>query len=364
MRDALQRIGGIASPPLEPILAAESPFHYRNKLEYSFTQTPSGPALGFHKAGRWDEVLEIETLLAHHRPRQRDPERGPRLGARGEARRVRPGRADRLPAPPRRPRGAQHRPGARPARHRAGREVRARLLRRGAAPLPGGALDPLGRQRHAVRGDEPAHDPALGRGRDRGGAARAPLPRSVRTPSSRRTRRWRSGSTRSRSSTPPSPAPRRSTTSTAAPARSGSRWRGTRSRVWGVEISEESVACALENLDLNGIGNAAFFAGNVGQSLEELAERAGPPDVVVVDPPRAGLAGKALRRTGALGAGRLVYVSCNPTTLASDVKVLRGRVRLRARRARPVDMFPHTPHVETVALLTRRSGNPGRSRAR
>jgi 23S rRNA (uracil1939-C5)-methyltransferase len=123
--------------------------------------------------------------------------------------------------------------------------------------------------------------------------------------------------------------------------------------VWGVEISEESVACALENLELNSIGNAAFFAGNVGQSLEELAERAGPPDVVVVDPPRAGLAGKALKRTGSLGAQRIVYVSCNPTTLASDVKVLRAEHGYELARVRPVDMFPHTPHVEAVALLTR-----------
>ena len=121
--------------------------------------------------------------------------------------------------------------------------------------------------------------------------------------------------------------------------------------VWGVEISEESVACAIENLDLNKIGNAAFFAGNVGQSIEELLERAGPPDVVVVDPPRAGLAGKALKRTGELGAPRLVYVSCNPTTLASDIKVLRGEYGYELVRAKPVDMFPHTPHVETVALL-------------
>ncbi len=120
--------------------------------------------------------------------------------------------------------------------------------------------------------------------------------------------------------------------------------------VWGVEISEESVACALENLELNSIGNAAFFAGNVGQSLEELAERAGSPDVVVVDPPRAGLAGKALKRTGALGASRIVYVSCNPTTLASDVKVLRAEYGYELARVRPVDMFPHTPHVEAVAL--------------
>ena len=86
--------------------------------------------------------------------------------------------------------------------------------------------------------------------------------------------------------------------------------------VWGIDVSEESVACALENAELNGITNTAFFAGNVGQVVEELLERSGQPDVVVVDPPRAGLAGKALRHLGRLGAKRLVYVSCNPTTLA------------------------------------------------
>jgi len=123
--------------------------------------------------------------------------------------------------------------------------------------------------------------------------------------------------------------------------------------VWGVDVSEESIACALENADLNGVGNAAFFAGNVGQALEELRERAGPPDVVVVDPPRAGLAGKALRRVGEAGAPRLVYVSCNPTTLAGDAKRLAADFGYRLERAQPVDMFPHTPHVETVALLTR-----------
>jgi 23S rRNA (uracil1939-C5)-methyltransferase len=128
--------------------------------------------------------------------------------------------------------------------------------------------------------------------------------------------------------------------------------------VWGIEVSEESVACALENAELNGISNAAFFAGNVGESVEELLERSGVPDVVVVDPPRAGLAGKALRRLGRIGAGRIVYVSCNPTTLAADVKQLAGDWGYRLERARPVDMFPHTPHVETVALL-RRDPDPG-----
>ena len=75
--------------------------------------------------------------------------------------------------------------------------------------------------------------------------------------------------------------------------------------------------------------------------------------MIVVDPPRAGLSGKALRRIGRLGAPKLVYVSCNPTTLAGNVKELVGEFGYRLERARPVDMFPHTPHVETVALLTR-----------
>jgi 23S rRNA (uracil1939-C5)-methyltransferase len=123
--------------------------------------------------------------------------------------------------------------------------------------------------------------------------------------------------------------------------------------VWGVDISEESIACAIENAELNGIANAAFFAGNVGQVVEQLRERAGDPDVVVVDPPRAGLAGKALRRVGAVGAPRLVYVSCNPTTLAGDVKTLLEDFGYRLLRTRPVDMFPHTPHVESVSLLER-----------
>jgi 23S rRNA (uracil1939-C5)-methyltransferase len=123
--------------------------------------------------------------------------------------------------------------------------------------------------------------------------------------------------------------------------------------VWGIEISEESVACAIENAELNGIGNAAFFAGNVGQVLNELRDRAGEPDVVVVDPPRAGLAGKALKRLGELGAPRIVYVSCNPTTLAGDTKRLVEEYGYALRRTTPVDMFPHTPHVESVSVLER-----------
>ena len=123
--------------------------------------------------------------------------------------------------------------------------------------------------------------------------------------------------------------------------------------VWGVEVSEESVACALENADLNGIANAAYYAGEVGASLEELHARSGDPDVAVVDPPRAGLSGKAVRRLARLNPQKIVYVSCNPTTLAANVKELTTDWPYTLVRARPVDMFPHTPHIETVALLER-----------
>src|SRR5204863_5292179 len=123
--------------------------------------------------------------------------------------------------------------------------------------------------------------------------------------------------------------------------------------VWGIEVSEESVACALENADLNGIANAAFYAGEVGEAIDDLRERAGTPDVAVVDPPRAGLSGKALRRLARLEPQRIVYVSCNPTTLAGNVKELVADWNFRLVRARAVDMFPHTPHVAAVALLER-----------
>src|SRR5205823_14508808 len=94
-------------------------------------------------------------------------------------------------------------------------------------------------------------------------------------------------------------------------------------------------------------------AGEVGRSLEELTDRAGRPDVVVVDPPRSGLSGKAVRRVGRLEAPRVVYVSCNPTTLAGNIKELARDFGYRLVRAQPLDMFPPTPHVETVALLER-----------
>jgi len=122
--------------------------------------------------------------------------------------------------------------------------------------------------------------------------------------------------------------------------------------VWGVEVVEPAVADAIENAKLNGVDNARFFAGDVRTALGPLVEKAGRPDVVVVDPPRAGLSQKIVRRLLETEARRVVYVSCNPTTLAPNARqMVDAGYRLAA--VRPVDMFPQTPHIECVALLER-----------
>jgi 23S rRNA (uracil1939-C5)-methyltransferase len=120
--------------------------------------------------------------------------------------------------------------------------------------------------------------------------------------------------------------------------------------VWGLEIVPEAIADAERNAEANGIANTRFLAGNARTGVRPLIERAGKPDVVVIDPPRAGLSQKIVRRVIECEARRIVYVSCNPTTLAPNAAQL-GEAGYRLRRVKPVDMFPQTPHIECVALL-------------
>jgi 23S rRNA (uracil1939-C5)-methyltransferase len=122
--------------------------------------------------------------------------------------------------------------------------------------------------------------------------------------------------------------------------------------LFGLEIVEEAVADAISNARLNQVSNAHFFAGDVRLALRELVEKAGRPDVLVVDPPRAGLSQKVVRRVIEAAPRRIVYVSCNPTTLAPNAAQL-VEAGYALRRVRPVDMFPQTPHIECVALLER-----------
>jgi 23S rRNA (uracil1939-C5)-methyltransferase len=122
--------------------------------------------------------------------------------------------------------------------------------------------------------------------------------------------------------------------------------------LWGIELVEEAVADAIAAARRNDVVNAHFFAGDTRTALPELLARSGRPDVVVVDPPRAGLSKKALRRIVEASPRRIVYVSCNPTTLAPNAAELVA-AGWTLRKVRPVDMFPQTHHIETVALLER-----------
>jgi 23S rRNA (uracil1939-C5)-methyltransferase len=122
--------------------------------------------------------------------------------------------------------------------------------------------------------------------------------------------------------------------------------------VWGLELLPEAIADAIANARANEIENAHFFAGDVRLALPELTERAGRPDVLMVDPPRAGLSQKVVRRIIETSPQRLVYVSCNPTTLAPNAAQL-VEAGYELVRVRPVDMFPQTPHIECVAELRR-----------
>lgn len=122
--------------------------------------------------------------------------------------------------------------------------------------------------------------------------------------------------------------------------------------VFGIDVVEESVRFCAENARLNGIENAQFASGDVRTALRPLVEQAGEADVAIVDPPRAGLSKKVVRRLMETGAGRVVYISCNPTTLAPNVRQMVD-AGFELKKVRPVDMFPHTPHIECVALLER-----------
>lgn len=130
--------------------------------------------------------------------------------------------------------------------------------------------------------------------------------------------------------------------------------------VYGVEIIPQAIDDAKQNAKINGIENADFYVGKAEDVLpayyreyeEKHAERA-HADVIVVDPPRKGCEESLLQTMTDMQPKRIVYVSCDPATLARDVKFLRGH-GYELEKVRPVDMFPHTVHVETVCLLARK----------
>jgi 23S rRNA (uracil1939-C5)-methyltransferase len=114
----------------------------------------------------------------------------------------------------------------------------------------------------------------------------------------------------------------------------------------------QAIEDAKANARRNGIGNVEFFCGDASDVAARLASQGIRPDVITVDPPRKGLAQDVVTSIARMGPSRLVYVSCDPATLARDVKRF-AQVGYTLQKAAAVDLFPRTAHVESVALLTR-----------
>ena len=127
------------------------------------------------------------------------------------------------------------------------------------------------------------------------------------------------------------------------------------SKVIGIEYVEEAIRDAVINSEMNNIKNIQFFTGDIKETLsEQFMEVIGHPDVIITDPPRAGMHETIVETILSAAPSRIVYVSCNPSTQARDIHMLLEKYDVT--KVQPVDMFPHTHHVENIVLLTRKGG--------
>ncbi len=122
----------------------------------------------------------------------------------------------------------------------------------------------------------------------------------------------------------------------------------------GIEIVESSIESAKRNASDNGISNTEFLAENARMGIDQVLERLGTPDILLLDPPRAGAGGKVMRKIGRAQPQRIIYVSCNPESFAVDVKELE-QFGYSLKEVQPVDLFPHTVHVECVAIIEKKN---------
>lgn len=122
------------------------------------------------------------------------------------------------------------------------------------------------------------------------------------------------------------------------------------SKVYGIELIEEAVVAANQNAKMNGLDNCEFIAGDVAKVVSSLEEK---PELIIVDPPRAGVMGNGVKDIAEFGAKEIVYVSCNPKSLVENLVEFEVR-GYKLEKVRLMDMFPNTPHCETVALLRKK----------
>jgi 23S rRNA (uracil1939-C5)-methyltransferase len=339
VEDALVRLGGLEGFELEEIEPAVEQWRYRNKLEYSFGEHDGELTLGFHARGRWDLIVDAEDCqLASERNNARRNEIRAWAAAEGLSAYDRRKRAGIL-------RNLVVREGRRTG------QLQTRLVTSPSEiPRPpvdlhtivegssGGTEGPTG-----VLGSEYLEEELCGL------RFRISHNAFFQTNTEMAERLYGIGAEMAGLT-----GNERVFDLFCGIGTLGLSLASRAREVWGVEIVREAIADAEENARLNGIENAHFRAGDARKEIRPLLEEAGKPDVVVVDPPRAGLSKKVVRRVIECEAPRIVYVSCNPTTLAPNAAQL-AEAGYRVRRVRPVDMFPQTPHIECVALLEKAS---------
>jgi 23S rRNA (uracil1939-C5)-methyltransferase len=350
IREALRHLGGVPHAAVHPIIPAADPWYYRNKMDFSFHRDG---VLGLHRRGDWNQIVPVDVCFL-----QSDVSASLVRAVRAFAQRaglapydpntragflrslvIREGRAtgDRLV-------GLLTSPGAFPAARDLIDVVR------GAAPdvtgivrgIVGGASDGAPVTQTEVLDGRPFLEEVLAGLRFRIG-----LDTFFQTNTAQAAAMVEYVVERAE------PLVRQPVidlycgvgTFSLALARAGA-------RVTGIELAPASIEAARVNADLNGLRGTTFMSGDARVMLPAAAASTGPPAVLVLDPPRGGAGGKVMRKIGRTGARRVIYVSCNPTTLAPDVRELLP-FGYRLIDVQPFDLFPHTYHVEAVAVLDR-----------
>jgi 23S rRNA (uracil1939-C5)-methyltransferase len=353
VRDALTRIGGFQNLTLEPIVPAEQQWRYRNKLEYSFGTDSDGELVcGFHAPGRWEEIVPFTDCLlaseAANEVRERIVRWCREQGLAAYDRRTNAGFLRNLVV------REGRRTGAFQARLVTSDDAegldRAAFVAACADGLNGllwTRLDSVGETTQGgateVLAGSTRFQEQLG-----GMTFRISAEAFFQTNTEMAEQLYALAADYARPN-----GFERLYDLYCGIGTIGLLMSPRIAELWGLEVVEDAIADAIANARANEIDNAHFFAGDVRLALRELVERAGRPDVLVIDPPRAGLSQKVVRRVIEASPARIVYVSCNPTTLAPNAAQLVRDGGYELVRVRPVDMFPQTPHIECVAELVR-----------
>src|SRR4051794_17961623 len=353
VRDALARIGRFEEPPVRAIVPAVEQWRYRNKLEYSFGHDETGAlVLGFHRPGRWNDIDDVtDDILASERinaVRERVKQWCREQGLSGYDRHEQTGFLRNLVV----------REGRRSG------QVQARLVT-SEGDLPVEQLAAVAEADGFLWTRTPGVAETTREGRTKVVDGKKAIDEELRAPEGDTLRFKISAEAFFQTNTEMAEVLYANAADLAGLT---GRERvfdlfcgigtislalaGSAGEVWGIEVIEQAIADAMKNARMNGVDNTRFFAGDVRTAMRPLVEEAGKPDVVVVDPPRPGLSQKIVRRILEAEPKRIVYVSCNPTTLAPNARQM-ADAGYALREVRPVDMFPQTAHVECVALLER-----------